>query len=242
MDGDFLRGEQENKSISLVEKRGTRGYTVRHDRRRYFFPNEWNDFIKTFTNRKHKLFFLTALHTGGRVMEVLNLKYKDIDTERGTVLFRVVKRRKAKRTYKATGTTRSFFLASNYLTAFKSYIRGKVINPEHYIFLDNEKLPPDYDSLSNQEKKPYYQTKKTSYSAMMKRHVKQAGIKDVYNFSLHNIRKTYGMYHRTLISDTGELTFRMGHDLDTFLSHYGSSLIFTDSERRQINQILGEVK
>jgi hypothetical protein len=34
----------------------------------------------------------------------------------------------------------------------------------------------------------------------------------------------------------------MGHDMDTYLAHYGSSLIFTDEERRKISKIMGDVK
>ena len=42
--------------------------------------------------------------------------------------------------------------------------------------------------------------------------------------------------------DMLELCYRMGHDYDTFKEHYGSSLIFTDSERKRILKIMGDVK
>jgi len=224
-----------------VRKDGKK-YSVRTDRRRYFFPNEWKSFIKQFENKQHKLFFILLLHTGARIMEALNLKYEDIDVERGTINFKVVKQRKAKKQFYAIGKTRGFFVASNMINEYKSYIRGRKINQKDYIFLDNSKLPKDYDSLSNEEKKKYYYGKFVSYSSLLKRKVKKAGIKDWYNFSPHNIRKTYGMWMRNFLSDSGELCYRMGHDIDTFIAHYGSSLIFTDEEKREIQKILGDVK
>lgn len=219
-----------------------RDYSVRDDRRRYFFPDEWNLFIKEVKDKEHKFFFITCLHTGGRIMEVLNLKHENIDIERGTINFSIVKQRKAKKNFHATGKSRGFFVSSEFLSEYKSFIRGKTINPKDYIFINNSKLPENYDSLENEDRKKYYISKVVSYSNMLKRKLKKVGIKDWYNFSPHNIRKTYGMWMRTYNKDMGELCYRMGHDIDTYISHYGSSLIFTDEERRKIIKIMGDVK
>lgn len=240
-----------NKSLSLTlisegVKIGTKSngvkYSVRDDRRRYFFPDEWNKFIDSIKDKEHKFFFITCLHTGGRIMEVLNLKYKDIDEERGTISFTIIKQRKAKKNFHATGKSRSFFVASEFLKEYKSFIRGKTINKEEYIFLDNSKLPENYNQLNNQERKKYFCSKVVSYSKMLKLKLKKVGIKDWYNFSPHNIRKTFGMWMRTYNKEMGELCYRMGHDIDTYIAHYGSSLIFTDDERRKIQKIMGDVK
>ena len=233
---------QKQEAIRKIIKSDGKTYSVRVDRRRYFFPDEFNNFIKLFSNKIHKFFFITCLHTGGRVMEVLNLKHKDIDIERTTVEFKIVKQRKAKKNFKATGKSRGFFVASEFIKEYKSFIRNKTINPGDYIFLNNSKLPEDYNNLDNQERKKYYFSKVVSYSGMLKRYLKKAGIEDWYNFSLHNIRKTYGMWMRTFNIDMYEICYRMGHDIDTFMTHYGSSLIFSDSEIRKIAQIMGDVK
>lgn len=245
------KGEQRRERLSLepsleglrVGKRsdGTK-YSVRTDRRRYFFPDEWSAFLKELKDKQHRFFFLTCLHTGGRIMEVLNLKHEDIDLERGTINFSIVKQRKAKKNFYATGKTRSFFVSSEFLSEYKSFIRGKDINAKDYIFLDNSKLPTDYNSMDNDKRRKYYASKFISYSNMLKRKLKKAGIKDWYNFSPHNIRKTYGMWMRTYNKDFGELCYRMGHDMDTYIAHYGSSLIFTEDERRKIQKIMGDVK
>lgn len=238
-----LRLARSNKEGLMVgrKKDGT-NYSVRNDRRRYFFPHEWEEFISKFKNPKHKFFMITLLHTGARIMEALNIKHEDIDMERGTITLRVVKQRKAKRNFYAVGKSRGFFVASNFIREYKSFIRSKIINPKDYIFLDNKKLPQNYDQLDNSERKPYYNSKFISYSNMIKNKLKKTTIKDWYNFSPHNFRKTYGMWMRTFLNDSGELCYRMGHDINTYILHYGSSLIFTEFERRKIAKILGEVK
>lgn len=232
----------EKEDLYRGKRRDGSSYTVRADRRRYFFPKEWKEFISKISDKEHRFFFITLLHTGGRIMEVLNLKYGDIDEERETVTFKIVKQRSAKKDFYAMGKSRGFFVASNFIKEYKSFIRGKRINSKDYIFLDNSKLPKNYDSLENSERKKYYQSKIVSYSGLIKRKLKKTDIEDWYNFSPHNFRKTYGMWMRTLINDSGELCYRMGHDIDTYIAHYGSSLIFTEFERREIQKILGDVK
>ena len=232
----------DREGLLTGKKTDGRNYSVRLDRRRYFFPNEWNSFISEIKNPKHKFFFVACIHTGGRVMEILNLRNKDIDVDRSTVKFEIIKQRKAKKNFYGTGKARGFFVSSEFIRKYKSFVRGKNINPDHYIFLENKKLPENYNKLNNQDRKKYYVSKVVSYSNILKRKLKKIGIKDYYNFSLHNIRKTYGMWMRTFNIEIAEICYRMGHDVDTYLAHYGSSLIFTESERREISKIMGDVK
>jgi len=65
-----------SETTGLLTAKNSRGYkyTVRNDRHRYFFPDEWTSFINLVKNKEHRFFFLTCLHTGGRIMEVLNLR------------------------------------------------------------------------------------------------------------------------------------------------------------------------
>jgi len=237
-----LQLENVNEDLRVGTKKDGKKYTVRNDRRRYFFPDEWTKFINLVKNKKHRFFFYTLIFTGARIMEALNIKYEDIDIERGTIILKVVKQRKAKKGFKSLGKTRGFFVSSNFIKEYKSFIRGESFNKKDFIFLDNKKLPENYDSLNNQEKQKYFFSKVVMYSNLIKKYIKETGIKDYYNFSPHNFRKTYGMWHRIFIQDSGELCYRMGHDMDTFINHYGSSLIFTEEERRKIIKIMGDVK
>lgn len=240
--GDINKESLSFNDIYKINKKNGNKYTVRKDRRRYFFPDEWNNFIKEVNNKEHRFFFIIAVMTGGRIMELLNIRHKDINLERQSITFSIVKQRKAKKNFYATGKTRSFFVSSEFISEYKSFIRGKSINQEDYIFLDNKKLPKDYNDLNNEQRKKYYSSKVVSYSNILKRKLKKAGIKDYYNFSPHNLRKTYGMWMRAFNLEFAELCYRMGHDMDTYLAHYGSSLIFTEEERRKIAKIMGDVK
>ena len=248
--------DEEHSDLRIGIKKDGKRYTVRKDRRRYFFPDEWERFVKLLTKPTHKFFFLTLVHTGGRIMEVLNLKYSNINLERKTIEFKVVKHKATKRAIHSDGIVRSFFIAENFVKEYKSFVRGRTIDKNKYIFLDNDKLPTDYDKLSNSQKSKYYNSKKVAYSGLLKRKVKKLAqlyedldIKnggkrdwDWYNFSPHNIRKTYGMWMRTFNIENSELCYRLGHDMDTYMAHYGSSLIFTQDERRKIMKLFGDVK
>ncbi len=232
----------EFENIKIIKRKDGTSYAVRLDRKRYFFPEEWKKFINKVTNERHKFFFETLLFTGGRIMEVLNLQYEDIDEDKMTIKFKVVKQRKVNKNYYSTGKSRMFFVSDNFIKKYKFFIQSKKINLKDYIFLDNHHLPKNYSELSNLDRKKYFNSKFISYSVMFKRKLRKAKIDDWYNFSPHNIRKTYGMWMRTYDKEMAELCYRMGHDIDTYTTHYGSSLIFTDMERKEINEIIGNVK
>ena len=75
----------------------------------------------------------------------------------------------------------------------------------------------------------------------IKRKLKEIGIKDYYNFSTHNIRKTHGMYLKAIGIEIGELCQRLGHDYNTYIKHYGSPDIFSEKDMRMIREILGDL-
>lgn len=237
---NLKKTEQDNLLIG-IKKNGC-SYSVRSDRRRYFFPAEWKKFIDSFNNEKHYFLFLTLLHTGARIMEVCNLQRKNFDFNRGTLTFQVVKQRKAKKNFFAIGKSRTFFVSDKYMKEAKAYIIKNKIAEDDYLFLDKKDLPLNYDELSNKEKKKYYKKTCTAYSQLMKRKLKALKFKDWYNFSLHNIRKTYGNWMRIYDIKTEELCYRLGHDFNTYLMHYGSAMIFTPQEKLEIFNIMGNVK
>lgn len=232
----------ENKNILEIKKKDGMKYSIRKDRHRYFFPDEWEDFIKQVSNEKHKLLFYTLLNTGARIMEALHIRPEDFNWNRKTISIKVVKARVAKKRSYSLGKTRTFFIGENYLKMIKSYVRRNSINESQYLFLKNSKLPEDYDNLNNKDKQKYFNSEKHSYSRMFKNKLQKAEIKDYQDFSLHNIRKTYGNWMRVHDIELVEICFRMGHDIDTFMQHYGSTLLFDSSEKRKIMKILGDVK
>ena len=66
-------------------------YTVRNNRDRFFFPDEWMIFYDQLSNRQ-KVTFETLINTGARIMEIQNVKVEDIDFERNNLVLRVTKR------------------------------------------------------------------------------------------------------------------------------------------------------
>lgn len=232
-------GDRNENGIRIGIKKNGSNYSVRDNRKRYFFPSEWKTFIK-LVRIPHDFYFKTLIHTGSRAMEGLNLKAENFDLERGTVTFETVKHKASKRNIASTGKTRTFFVSENYIKEAKKFIKD--IKPKQYLFLNNNELPENYDSLNNKEKKKYYGKKETAYSQMFKRIMKRTGIKDWNNFSLHNLRKTYGNWMRIYDIKTEEILYRLGHDMNTYLAHYGSPMIFTSEEKREIMGIYGEVK
>lgn len=234
MENKKLRGKLKAKRLSLEPVSGKDGlfvgtksdgkkYTVRADRHRYFFPHEWTKFIKELKENKIIL-FETLLQTGGRIDEVLHLKPKDFLWESNSLTLRVTKSKAKKGESKLLGgRRRSFGVSSQYIRKLRKYIRENKIKDNFLLF-----------SITKQ-----------AVSQLFKRTLKRAGLNE-WEFSLHNIRKTTGMWLKTVQRrgydlDVSEICMRLGHDHNTFLKHYGSPSIFTDQQRDKIVEILGDV-
>ena len=49
------------------------------------------------------------------------------------------------------------------------------------------------------------------------------------------------MYLKALGIDIAEICTRLGHDYNTYISHYGSADVFSDSDMRKIKELLGDL-
>ncbi len=198
-------------------------YTVRSDRLRYFFPDEWLKFLECIKPSR-VILFETLLQTGGRIEEVLNLKPGDFTWDNNSVKLRVTKSKAKKGESRVLGgKQRNFGVSSQYCRRLRKYIREGNIKDDEFLF----------------------KISKQAVSQMLKRGVKASGLKE-WEFSLHNIRKTSGMWLKTVQRrgfdlDVSEICMRQGHDYETFLKHYGSPSIFTDRDRDKIVDILGDM-
>ena len=226
--------KEKAKRLSLTPVEGKEGlftglksdgkqYTVRSDRHRYFFPVEWIKFMNEIPENR-KILFETLLQTGGRIDEVLHLKPKDFIWDDKTVRLRVTKVKAKKGESKLLGgKQRSFGVSSQYIRKMKKFVLSNKIAEDSLIFT----------------------VTKQGVSQMLKRALQRAGLKE-WEFSLHNIRKTTGMWFKTVQRrgydlDSDEICMRLGHDHNTFLQHYGSPSIFTEVHRDKIIDILGDV-
>lgn len=212
--GLTLTQVQEGLSVG-IKKDGTK-YSVRDSRARFFFPNEWNSFV-TFIKPEKRLIFDTLLQTGARIEEALNIQPRDFDFERNNLTLRVTKIKAKKREKK--GKVRTFPVSLQYIRKVKAHIIKNKIKDDEFLF----------------------KITKQAVWKMMRRGLKGCGIKDDWNFGLHNIRKTHGNWIKALGVPAEEICLRLGHDFDTYLKHYGSPNIFDRNDKVTMVKLLGEV-
>lgn len=217
-------------------------YTVRKDRHRYFFPDEWLKFISNVKGDK-KFIFETLIQTGARIEEALNIRPKDFNFERRTLeLFVTKSKAKKGQTKEMGGHKRGFVVSSEYLRRLRKYINYNRIPEDDYLFVI---VPDGFEAWTREEKKRFFKTKQVGISSMMKRALEKSGLRS-WEFSLHNIRKTHGMWLKALIPYSreiteGEICMRLGHDMNTFLKHYGSPSIFNERDKSMIIKILNDI-
>ena len=205
-----------SEGLRMGIKSNGKKYLVRDDRSRYFFPEEWIRFIDAIKQEKQPIYDV-LINTGARIEEGLNIKPKDFDWERNNLTLRVTKIKAAKG--ERVGKPRTFQISSQFARRMRKYINEKKLGDENYLF-------------------PI--TKQAVYQ-LMRRNLQKIGIKDWQQFSLHNIRKTHGNYLKALGIDSGEICYRLGHDLNTFIKHYGSANVFDRKDKMLMVKILGDV-
>ena len=236
--------ENKNKSLSLtpvldkegmkigIKSDGTK-YSVRDYRNRYFFPDEWKKFFNKL-NPKKSFIFEVLINTGSRIEESLCIKVRDIRFDRNYLTLYVTKIKSKKGETKPT--PRDIIFSSEFGRKLKKYIKENKLKESDYLFISNSKEYPTRSDLKKETK-----SKSVSISQMMKRALKKSGIKDYWNFSLHNIRKTHGMWLKSLDVKFEEICKRLGHDANTYLKHYGSADIFNRKDKLEMVKILGDV-
>ena len=213
----------EKEGLFVGTKSDGKPYTVRKDRLRKFFPNEWRSFISV-VKEDRKIIFETLLQTGARIDEALHIRPKDFDWDRRNLTLYVTKSKASKGESKILGgKQRSFGVSSQFIRKIKKHIRENKIKDDEFIL----------------------KISKPGVSQLFKRALKKAGLNE-WEFSLHNIRKTCGMWLKTVQRrgvdlDISEICMRLGHDYPTFLKHYGSPSIYDERDRDGIVELMGDV-
>lgn len=208
-----MKEETETDIIKRLDING-REYSVRRDRRRFFYPNEWKSFLSKLQDIKKPLFdFL--INTGCRVDEALHTRPRDFDFERNNV--RLWKTKTKSKKGETVGKPRTISLSSEFTRRIKKHCSK--FQEGDYIFVGSIQ----------------------STNQLMTRALIRAGIKDFFNFSIHNVRKTVGMYLKALGIDVGEICIRLGHDYNTYINHYGSSDLFSEKDMVGIRELYGDL-
>lgn len=188
---------------------------VKTDNNRFFYPEQWNLFLKAIGKRKNKLLYELQFHTGARFDEVLHLRPCDFDFDRNNVRLWKTKT-KAKKGEKV-GKPRTISLSTDFCKRAKRFVDD--LPKDQYIF----------------------KVSQAGYNKLIKTTLEKLKIDNAKEFSSHNIRKTHGMYLKALGIDVGEICTRLGHDVNTYIAHYGSADVFSEKDMRGIRDLLGDL-
>jgi len=215
--------QQEREDVSLKTKKNGVTMRVRNNRHRYFFPEEW-DILYNNVRDINKFIFDLLIISGARIEEALCLKRNNINIEQNYFTLYVTKIKAKKKETKPAPRNITFNLA--FKKKLNKYINDNNIGEYDYLFLDNSKTYNDIKDIKKEAKK-----KKSAVYQLFKRALERSSIQDPWNFSLHNIRKTHGMWLKAMNVKAEEICLRLGHDYNTYLKHYGSADIFRNNQR-----------
>jgi integrase len=188
---------------------------VKTDNNRFIYPDEWKGFLKAITKRKNKMLYELQFHTGARFDEVIHLRSSDFDFDRNNV--RLWKTKTKARKGEKTGKPRTISLSTDFSKRIKKFSEG--LNPDEYMFKISQ----------------------AGYNDLLKKALERLEVANSKEYSSHNIRKTHGMYLKALGIDVGEICTRLGHDVNTYISHYGSADVFSEKDMRGIRELLGDL-
>ena len=196
-----------------------RKYTIRANRNRFFFPDEWMVFYDNL-KPKQKITFHILINTGARIMEAQHIQVKDIDLERNIIILTKTKRRLKKIGGKETESKiRPLTISTQFTKYLKKIIKKNNLNP-------TDKLPILSTPAAN---------------IGMKKALIKAGIKDYDMFSVHNVRKTLESWLSALEIPINKLTKHFGHSLVIADKHYVSPDIFSFEDKQMMRQIIGDL-
>jgi integrase len=229
---ELLLRETDNDGLRIGTKVDGKKYLVRDSRNKYFFPEEWLSFIKHVSPSK-KIFFETLIMTGARIQEVMMIKKRHIQFDRNFIVLYTTKVKAKKQERKSK--ERNVSISKRFTRKIKSYTLG--MDDNDYIFLNNDKCK----DKTEKEVKNIAHKKGMNVYQIFKRTLNKTEIEDTYNYSLHNIRKTHGMWLTTLGIQLNEICQRLGHDANTYIKHYGSTDIFSNRDKKMIIEILGDI-
>lgn len=202
--------------LQVGTQKNNKKYSVRTNRDRFFFPQEWENFYKSLLPQQ-KITFAFLINTGARINEATHVKVEDCDLISKRIILRVTKVKAAKK--EKNPRPRIVAISSEFARLLDKHIRT------------NNLMASDYIGLLS----------RPATHICLKKTLEKSGIKDYYMISIHNIRKTHGNWLKAIGVDTGEICLRLGHDMNTFLKNYGASNTFNSQEVYQIRMILGDL-
>jgi len=197
-----------------VTKKNGEEYTIRNNRHRYFFPDEWIAFYDALKPRQ-KVTFNFLINTGARINEVRMIQVSDIDFDRNSIVLRWTKGR--------TGDGSRKMRVLSISTQFTKWLKGVI---------------RDYN-LKQEDYFPILST--PAANICMKKTLKDVGIKDWSMFSIHNVRKTLETWLISLDIDSLKIIKHFGHTMQVAAKFYVSSDTFNYTDKQIIRQVIGNL-
>ena len=204
------------ENIKTIIRTDGKKYSIRSNRDRYFYPNEWGKFFEQL-KRKQKFTFHFLLNTGARINEARNIKVEDIDLDNKRLILRVtkVKSKKGERNPRP----RTIPLSTEFSKYLRKHIRKNNLSNQNYLGI-----------LST-----------PAANIAMKNALKKAEIKDWYMFSIHNIRKTLETWLMALNIDGLKITAHIGHSMAVAAQSYISADVLSWEEKKLIRNFIGDL-
>jgi len=212
-------------------------YSVRDNRSRFFYPNEWMKFFDNLIE-KQKFTFRFLINTGCRINESRHIRVDDIDLNNKRIIVRItkVKAKKGEKNHKP----RTIPISSEFAKYLRKVFRDNNLTNGYYLASSNDPKKDEMPENPNLFKKLGIKSTPAGNIAL-KKNLKEIRIKDWDNFSLHNIRKTMETWLMALNVDSMKIMAHLAHDLKTATQHYVSADVFSFEEKKQMRLIIGDL-
>lgn len=205
-----------NENLKEGIRKDGKKYSIRNNRDRFFYPNEWMDFFDKVINSQ-KLTFNFLINTGARINEAINVKVNDIDLINKRLTLRVTKVKSAKG--EKHPRPRIIPLSTQFTKYLKKHIKEANLSSNEYLGIKS----------------------KPATHIAMKKALRKAKIYDWYMFSTHNIRKTFETWLMALGIDGLKITTHLGHSMAVAVGHYISPDVFSWEEKSKMREIIGDI-
>jgi integrase len=199
---------------SIIQRKDGTSYTLREDKMRYFFPDEWCAFFDLL-KPKQKITFHFLINTAARINEIRGLTLGDIDFDRNSIVIRNTKSRNKDGTKKI----RAIPISSQFTKYLKS------ISKEY--------------NLKSEDKFPILSTPAANIA--MQKALTKLEIKDKDNFSVHSIRKTTEGWLLALGIDSLKVAKYVGHTIAIAQKYYVSPEVFSYEDRKLMREVIGDL-
>lgn len=210
---NYFNGQVLLKEVKTL--RDGRPYTVRENRQRFFYPDEWMAFFDKLKTSQ-RCTFNSLINTGARINEIRNVLISDIDFNRNSIVLRFTKTRNKDGQRKM----RVIPVSKQYIR----FLRYEVI--PHYKLKHNDKLPILSTPASN---------------IAMRKALNNIKLKDAQMFSVHNVRKTLETWLMALNIDSLKVAMHFGHNISIAQKFYVSPESFSFEDKKMMRQIIGDL-